>query len=174
MALTVAGTSILCQCEDSLITSLENSSTFQTMAGAGHADQIYLDEFPRRADETVDQYTPAEFDGLFPCAMIFENEEGGIEFNHTSDGGPYGYSHNIFLSIDIQKERGNGSNQDEHRIFKDQCLNILEDLLEQSGGDGTMAISRATNSRVMWIQPELDDANQRLVMTLNLEYRTEI
>ena len=123
---TVPGTTTLTMSEDWLVNSLQNSATLQSMSG-----NVYVDEFPDPSNP--DEYSELEFDGLFPAAMVYEPAEGGIYYNHDADGSQFGYTHTIRLNVEIQKERGTGTNQNEARTFKNEVTGILQDLLAQSG-----------------------------------------
>ena len=159
------GNSFLTECEDHLKASLEASATFAAMTG-----KVYIDEFPNPNDDTLDEYTVVEFDNLFPAALIYEPEEGGLEFNHVCDGGPYGYLHSIRLNVEIQKERGTASTQEESRLFKNDVCNILDELLAQSGTNGKFSITRAAKTQNQWLEPDMVSNVQRMAVVIELEY----
>ena len=159
----VSGTTTLTQSEDWLVNSLQNSATLQAMFG-----NVYVDEFPDPSNP--DEYSELEFDGLFPSAMVFEPGEGGISYDHDADGGAFGYTHAIRLNVEIQKERGNGTNQNEARAFKNDVCGILEDLLAQSGTNERFAITNAVKTQAQWLQPDSVSGNQRMAAILELTF----
>ena len=163
---TVPGTTTLTKAEDWLVASLQASATLSGMSG-----HVYVDEFPDPTNP--DEYAQGEFTGLFPAAMVYEPAEGGIDYNHISDGAHFGYTHTIRLNVEVQKERGNGTNQNEARTFKNEVTGILEDILAQSGERGKFAVSFATKTQAQWLEPDSVSGNQRMAAILELTFSSE-
>lgn len=143
MAPVIPGTSTLCICEDKLISSLADSATFRSLVSATTAaeakESIYLGECPSPVSTTQDEYTDAEYAALFPLAVIFDGDEGGIAFKHTSDGGPaFGYTHDVSLNIAIEAVRvqagSSDVDEDWHWLDDTQHINIAGQTMILLGG----------------------------------------
>jgi len=173
MAPTIPGVSRLCQCEDQLITALSNITEFQTFTGTGSPAaalaKIFVNELPAPASALDDEYTIVEYDAIFPCVTIMEGEGGGIEWEHTADGGPeFGMIHHTQFTLRFEALRSAvGTNEDRHRFFKDQVHTIIEKL------NLSYLSSRVTHEPATREQPQVETGNERMRLDVFIDFRND-
>jgi len=160
MAPTIVGNNVLTKCEDKLVTAISESAAFQAYVGAGSAAAAKANIRVGEVEDTtsdIDEHTEVDWRAKFPLAII-EDTEGAIEFEHTSDGGLYGYEFSTSITVAIEGARPAGGNEDAHRTFKNTCLQIMEQVIGYGASDPSdkYFVTRMTHSPVLWSEPDVE------------------
>lgn len=177
MAPTIPGTNQLTECEDKLVTAIANSDAFQTYVSAANATEalnsIRVGEV-EDATGATDEHSESDWNDKFPIAIV-EDTEGAIEYEHTSDGGPYGYTYNTSITVAIEGKRPSGAtNEDAHRTFKNTCLDIMQQVIGFGLADITNKyyVTRMTHSPILWSEPDVEGSSDVMRMEFLLVNET--
>lgn len=155
-----AGDQILTKCEDKLRRCVSESPAFQSWVGAANSTEalarIYIGEVPD-VSGAVDEFDAATWESKFPFAII-EDTEGAIEFQHASDGGPYGYHYRTELIVAFEKGRDSSVVADQaHRDFKNMVQKIMAEVIGVSPVAGEKYyVTRMSHSPIGWYEPDVE------------------
>lgn len=122
---------------DALRLMVASSTAFQSFVDADDATEadahVYHDALPEPTEGDV--YTPAELDGFFPFAMIYEPQEGSR--SEEIAAGTFGWSG--VLTVELIGPAELGTPDESARKFRNVIAGVIDDVLTQAGASGCLS-----------------------------------